>query len=151
VPPPGFGGRRFDNSLPFWSKVEQLTIHSKTSIDPASPDKAKHPVSQIDVALSEGLQRKLANGMFMLGPLQKDADIVAFENANSTAPERAAAFPGGTRTITTQRDFLLKLTTRHPTVGPLTGALARDLRVVEKLGTLNWATVLDARTPASFP
>lgn len=146
-----FGGRRFKNGLPFWSKVQKLTIHLKTSIAPASPDEARHPVSQIDVALSEGLVRKLAALMALLEPLETDADISAFESANSTAAERAAAFPGGVRTANRQRDFLLRLAVRHASVAPLTGTPARDLRVVRKLGHLNWASVLDTRDPASFP
>jgi hypothetical protein len=153
APQPAFGGKRFNNSLPFWSKVEKLTIHDKTTIDPVSPDEAKHPVSQIDVALSEGLIRKLANGMFLLKPLQEQAaNIPVFENANATPAELAAAFPGGAHNnADVERDLLLKLTVRHPQVAPMTGPPARDLRVVQKLGTLNWGTVLDPRNPSSFP
>lgn len=154
VPQAEFGGKRFNNSLPFWSKVEKLTIHQKATIDPASPDEAKHPVSQIDIALSEGLIRKLANGMNVLDPLEKgkEADILTFENGNSTAPERTAAFPGGVHNnADAERDFLLKLTVRDSTVAPITGTQVRDLRVVRQLGTLNWANVLDPRNPASFP
>jgi hypothetical protein len=152
VPQPDFGGKRFDNSLPFWSKVQKLTIHKKTTIAPASPDKAKHPVSQIDIALSEGLTRRLAFGMFMLGPLQKQTDILAFEATNSTTAERSAAFPGGAHTSAdVERDFLLKLTVRNPKVGPMTGPVARDLRVVRELGLLNWGDVLNPRDPATFP
>jgi hypothetical protein len=155
APQAGFGGKRFDNSLPFWSKVQKLTIHQKTTIDPASPDEARHPVSQIDVALSEGLVRRLANGMNVLDPLQKtaaEADILAFENNNSTAAERSAVFPGGAHTnADVDRDFLLKLTVRSPSVAPMTGTPARDIRVVRQLGTLNWGTVLDPRNPAAFP
>lgn len=151
VPPPGFGGKRFDNSLPFWSKVQKLTIHQKTTIDPASPDEAKHPVSQIDIALSEGLIRRLSNGMDILGPLQKQADILAFEAANSTTSERSSAFPGGAHTnADAERNFLLRLAARHSTVAPMTGPVERDIRVVREMGTLNWGDVLNARNPASF-
>ena len=123
----------------------------KTNIVPASPDEAKHPVSQIDIALSEGLIRRLGFGMFMLGPLQKQADILAFEAANSTVAERSTAFPGGAHTSAdVERDFLLKLTVRHPTIAPMTGDVARDIRVVRALGTLTWSDVLNARIPASF-
>jgi len=152
VPQPDFGGNRFDKSLPYWSKVQKLTIHLKTTIDPVSPDEAKHPVSQIDIALSEGLTRRLAFGMFMLGPLQKQADILAFETANSTAAERSTTFPGGAHTSAdVERNFLLQLAVRDPKVGPMTGSVARDLRVVRELGTLNWGDVLNPRDPASFP
>jgi hypothetical protein len=152
VPQADFGGNHFNNSLPFWSKVQKLTIHDKTTIDPASPDEAKHPVSQIDIALSEGLTRRLAHGMDVLDPLQKQPDILAFENANSSAAERSGPFPGGAHTnADAERDFLLKLTVRHPTVKPMTGTEARDLRVVRQMGTLIWGTVLDPRNPSAFP
>jgi hypothetical protein len=152
VPQPGFGGKRFDNSLPFWSKVQKLTIHLKTAINPASALESERPVSQTDVALSEALTRKLALGMGVLEPLGTQAQILAFEATNSTASERSTAFPGGVHNnANTERDFLLRLTVRHPGVGPLTGSVARDVRVVRELGTLNWGDVLDPRSPASFP
>ena len=151
VPQPDFGGNRFDKSLPYWSKVQKLTIHMKTTIDPTSPDEAKHPVSQIDIALSEGLTRRLSFGMFMLDPLQQQADILAFETTNSTAAERSTAFPGGAHTSAdAERNFLLKLVARHPTVAPMTRDVARDVRVVRELGKLNWGDVLNPRDPASF-
>ena len=151
VPQAGFAGHTFDKSLPYWSKVQKLTIHLKTTIDVASPDEAKHPVSQIDIALSEGLLRRLASGMDKLGPLQKQADIMAFETSNSTAAERSAAFPGGAHTnANAERDFLLKLTARHQSVAPMTGNATRDVRVVKELGQLSWGSVLDPRSPASF-
>ncbi len=155
VPQPALGGIRFDNSIPFWSKVQKLTIHEKTVIDPASPEEAKHPVSQIDVALSEGLTRKLALAGQLLGPLDTQANILAFEAAQSNAAERSAAFPGGAHTnATAERDFLLKLAVRSPIVAPMTGSVARDLRVVQQQGDpslLLWTDILKPRNPASFP
>jgi len=143
--------RRFSRSLPYWSKVQKLTIHLKTSINPASPDEAQHPVSQIDVALSEGLTRKLAAAMDVLAPLETEADILAFENANATPAELAAAFPGGAHNNRNrERDFLLRLAVRHPGVLPLTGTVERDLRVVNRMGRFDWGTVLDHRDPTSF-
>ena len=137
--------------IPFWSKVENLTIHKKTVIDPVSLDEAKHPVSQIDVALSEGVIRKLAFGMDVLDALHTDPQIRAFESANSSASERSTAFPGGAHNnVNTERDFLLRLAVRSPTVAPITGRTSRDLRVVRQLGRLNWGDVLLPRSPASF-
>lgn len=154
VPQPTLGGIRFDHSLPFWSKVQKLTIHRKSSIVPASPDAARHPVSQIDVALSEGLTRKLAAGMFLLDPLGTQAQILTFESARSSAAERTAAFPGGAHTnANRERDFLLRLTLRDPAIGPMTGPLARDLRVAERMGDaalITWADILAVRDPATF-
>jgi hypothetical protein len=124
----------------------------KTTIDPASPDEAKHPVSQIDIALSEGLTRRLGKGTYVLSPLKMHAQILAFENANSSASERSTAFPLGPHTgAHAERDFLVKLAVRHPTVAPMTGDVARDVRVVRELGNLNWRDVLNPRNPSSFP
>jgi hypothetical protein len=152
VPQPKFGGMRFNNSVPFWPKVQKPTIHLKT-IDPASPDEAKHPASQIDVALSEGFTRKLAFGMDVLDPLHTESQILHFETAKATVAEITAAFPGGTHTDENkERDFLLKLAVRDPKVGPITGNSARDLRVVRQLNAPsdNWTDILRPRNPASF-
>jgi hypothetical protein len=153
---PQFGGTvRFNNSIPFWSKVQKLTIHQKTDIDPASTDEAKHPVSQIDLALSEGLTRKLSNAMDLLNPLKAEADTLAFEQAHATDDERAAAFPGDAHTnANTERDFLMKLVVRNPEVAPMTGPVDRDLRVVRQQGAKgleNFDDILRPRNPSSFP
>ena len=153
---PQFGGTvRFHNSIPFWSKVQKLTIHQKTDIDPASTDEAKHPVSQIDLALSEGLTRKLGIAMGLLNPLKAEADTLAFEKAHATDAERAAVFPGDAHTdANTERDFLLKLVVRNPEVAPITGSVDRDLRVVRQQGATGlqlWTNILRPRNPSSFP
>ncbi len=153
---PQFGGAvRFDNSIPFWSKVQKLTIHKKTDIDPASTDEAKHPVSQIDIALSEGVTRKIVEGMDLLHPLDSTADVLAFEEHHATDDERSAAFPGDAHTnVNTERDFLLKLAVRNPEVAPITGDVARDLRVVRKMADpilKTWDKILAPRNPSSFP
>lgn len=151
---PVFGGIHFNNSVPFWSKVQKLTIHKKTSIDPTSPDEAKHPVSQIDVALSEGFTRRLSFGMDVLDPLHTEAQILKFEKKKATAAENAAAFPGGThKHVNKERDFLLKLAVRDPKVGPITGKVSRDLRVVKQMNAPSdaWSDILKPRNPASFP
>jgi hypothetical protein len=153
VAQPDFGGMRLDNSIPFWSKVQKLTIHNKPVISPTSPDLAKRPVSQIDVALSEGMTRRLGLAQFLLGPLETDAQILAFEAARSTAAERATAFPGGAHTSADkERDFLLKLALREPSVTPLTGRLDRDLRAVKKMDDVGnlWSSILAPRNPSSF-
>jgi hypothetical protein len=154
---PQFGGSvHYDRSIPFWSKVQKLTIHEKTIIDPASPDQAKHPVSQIDIALSEGVTRRLALAMDILNPLSTQAQILTFESAHATPGELSTAFPGGAHTnITTEQDFLVKLAIRDPTVAPITGTVVRDLRVVRKLTdpamTSLWSSILQDRNPNTFP
>lgn len=154
LPQAALSGIRFDTSIPFWSKVMKMTVHMKTTINPASADPAEHPVSQIDIALSEGLTRKLANGMFLLDALQDDAMVLAFEAANSGTAERSTAFPGGVHgSVNDERDFLLRLATRHTTVAPMTGTVARDLRVITQMGDptlVLWSDILQARNPTSF-
>jgi hypothetical protein len=150
---PQFGGTvLYHNSIPFWSKVQKLTIHLKTAIAPTSADEARHPVSQVDIALSEGTTRRLGQAMDVIEPLQTDADIRAFETANSTAAERASAFPGGAHTnINRERDFLIKLAARS--VHFVTGRASRDLRVVRVMGdpALSlWGDILRPRNPATF-
>ena len=152
---PQFGGTvHFNNSIPFWSKVQKLTIHLKAIINPASADEASRPVSQIDIALSEGMTRRLGEATDVFDPLTTNASILAFEAANSTAAERAAAFPGGAHTnLNTERDFLIKLAVRHPRVMFVTGNASRDLRVIKKMGdpALSlWPDILRPRNPDTF-
>ena len=137
-------GRSYAGSLPYWSKVEKLTIHRKTDIDPASPNPAKHAVSQIDVALSEGLTRKMAIAMSQVPG--NEAAATAFETANSTDAERTAAHAS----VTSHKEFLIGLVLKQPGVAPITGPVERDRRVVREFVTLNFATVLDNRNPDDF-
>jgi hypothetical protein len=141
-----YGGAHLNNSIPFWSKVCKLTIHEKTTITPGSADPAARPVSQIDMALSEGLVRRLSLGKNLLHALETDAQITAYMAA-ATAAERAAA-----TTVATIRDLLVRLTIRNATIGPITGIEDRDFRAITRLATMpdDWAVILAARAPASF-
>jgi hypothetical protein len=139
------GGKKFSTSLPFWSKVENLTVHKKTVIDPASPNAAKLPVSQIDMALSEGVVRKFVLAMELVP--KTDADGTTFEAAHSTAAERTAAHAS----VAAHTKFLVKLVLKQAEVAPITGALARDIRVVEFLSTVDLNTMWDTRVPGAFP
>jgi hypothetical protein len=60
---PDFPTKRYDNSLPYWSKMQRPTIHKKTAIDPTSADKGETAgVADRSLALSETVNRKLAAG-----------------------------------------------------------------------------------------
>jgi hypothetical protein len=139
------GGKKFSTSLPFWSKVENLTVHKKTVIDPASSNAAKQPVSQIDMALSEGVVRKFVIAMELVP--KTDADGATLEAAHSTAAERTAAHAS----VAAHTKFLVTLVLKQADVGPITGALARDLRVVDLLSTVDLNTMWDTRVPDAFP
>ncbi len=139
------GGRSWARALPFWSKVEKLTIHEKTDIDPNSADVARHPVSQIDMALSEGLVRRLATAM---GTVPTDeAGMIALEDAHLDAAARTAA----RASVAARKASLIRLVLQQPGVGPITGPVDRDVRVVETFVTLDWGTVLDHRDVSAFP
>lgn len=144
----GQAGAHFADALPFWSKVEMLTIHTRLgSINPAGTPAVK-PVTLIDIALSEGLVRKLVFGLFRSPKTPTDA--VNLESASATAAERAAAAVSADA----ERDLLIKLVIKTQ-LGDLTGSLSRDAQVVARLaqaGKLkDFSDMLVARPPSAFP
>ena len=137
-------GLTWADTLPFWSKVMKLTIHERSAINPAGSDPSKMPVTAIDVALSEGVIRKLSQAMNAVP--RKEVDATAFLAANATVAELAAA-----TTVDAERDLLMKLVLRER-VGSITGLLDRDFRMAKRMGTVgdSWRQILDRRTPADF-
>ena len=141
------GGGSFHQGLPYWSKVEKLTIHLKTVADPASADPARRPISQIDMALSEGVTRKFALCMRAIGSVPTDGPgATTFLNARATAAEVTAA----QATPATHRDLWIKVALRQ--VSSITGPEERDLRVVHELFNLSstFGTVLHHRDLSGF-
>ena len=120
--------QRYSTVLRFWSRVLKLTIHEKTVIDVRSRDPAKLPVSDIDLALAEGVARRFRNAKDALP--ENEAMLADFEAANSTEAERTAAHAS----LETYRDFIKRLVMGLPHVGPITGSLDRDLGVATELG-----------------
>lgn len=140
-------GTSFASSLPFWSKVENLTVHRKTNINPTSSDISLQPFSIIDIALSEGLVRKLSQAMDH-SP-QTETDALALEVTHATAAEQAAIVGD----ISAETDLLIKLILEHR-VGRITGGVLRDRRAVKRLAQANngsFSDVLVTRPPSSFP
>ncbi len=146
----GYGGlranARFQNTLPYWSKVEMLTIHQRVgSISPTSANLSRRPVSRIDLALSEGVGRKLSLAVARMPETQAAAQT--FIHTHTSARQRSRIV-GNARKI---RNLLLRLVLRHR-VGRLTGTTMRDLRVVKRLAWANsWSRLLRPRNPNSFP
>jgi len=142
-------GGSYREGLPYWSKVQKLTVHEKTAIDPTSSDPARRPVSQIDVALSEGLTRKFVHCMSVIGAVPDD-DTAARQDVrtHATAAEIAAATAGSANGA---RDLWLRVVRRR--VGALTGSEDRDLRVFGELAGLmtTWGGALRQRDPNGFP
>jgi hypothetical protein len=143
---PRLGGS-FHQGLPYWSKVERMTIHLKTVTEPASADPARRPISQTDMALSEGVTRRLAILMGAIGRVpNSDADATTFLQSHATAPEVAA----GQATPDLHRDLWIKVALRL--IGGLMGPEDRDVRVVHEMdaGLTAFGTLLTHRDPGGF-
>jgi hypothetical protein len=145
-------GTHYADVLPFWSKVYKMTIHERTHINPTGAEASTKPVTLIDVALSEGVVRKLAKGM---GRMPGDAAAAdAFEKAAVTAHEiTAAELSAATATVDGERDLLITLVLKK--LGkPITGvSVDRDLKVVLQMGQTpgTWDEMLKVRPPSAFP
>lgn len=139
-------GTHFSQALPFWSKVQGLTMHAReAAINPAGAA-AVRPVTLIDVALSEGVVRKLLLGMRGVPPTPAAADT--FILAHATAAEKLAAVGAAG-----ERDLLIKLVIRA-VLGSITGGVDRDIRVVGMLAGANiggFSEMLKVRPPSAFP
>jgi hypothetical protein len=129
-------------SMPFWSKVEHMTIHKKSDIDPASASEAKHPVSQLDLAISEGTIHRLGLAMHEmpksqteLGELEKKADPAALASAQAA--------------VASHRDLIISLVIADPKIQPTVGDGARNLRVVTTMSDGS-DSVTAARNPDDF-
>jgi hypothetical protein len=133
----------FADALPYWSKVEQLTVHEKTVVN-ATGGAATAPFSQIDMALSEGLIHKFALAMQAAPSNGAQADTLL---ALASATERAAA-----TTVATEARLLVTLVLRER-IGEITGPVARDLRVLDAFNGLSnqLSDFVAARDPADFP
>jgi Domain of unknown function (DUF4157) len=139
-------GTHFSDSLPFWSKVENMTIHKRPGIS-AAGGKPSNPVTAIDVAQSEGVVRKLAQGMFAMTNLT-EPDVVNLET-KATAAQAAeiATGPAG------EAKVVVSLV-RSEKVGEITGRVERDERAVDRLAKANrapdFSDVLSPKSPSTF-
>jgi hypothetical protein len=118
---------KVNDILPFWSKLERLTIHQRPGIKPDSLDPAMAPVTLIDIALSEAVTRQLAKGMDRMPRTEADANTL---EATATQAERDAANVSKEN----ERDLLIKLVARD--AGSITDTPDRDLKVVLKMSGL---------------
>ena len=141
----GMKGRHFSDVLPFWSKVMGLTVHERTTIDPTSSDPSKAPVSSVDIALSEGVIRKLSKGR---GQVPSFADADTFEHDGATAAELAAI-----STVDDERDLLIRLVRRKRIISIASDNEDTDVKVVKTMGSVPgfWTDILKKRPPTAFP
>jgi hypothetical protein len=136
----------FADVLPFWSKVMGLTMHARTTIDSKSTDPSKAPVSVVDVALSEGVVRKLSRGQNSVPKTPTDADKLEHDGAT-------VAEIGAISTVADERDLLIRLVRRKVINSVTGGSEDDDLKVVKTMGTAGdtWAKILQKRPPTAFP
>ncbi len=143
-------GRHFKDVLPFWSKVEKLTVHERTHITPTAATASTKPVTLIDIALSEAVVRQLALGM----------DATPANAAAADALETAAIASGdigpvelhaALASVNKERDLLIKLVLKQ--IGSVTDTVDRDLAVVLRMGKTgdSWNEILARRPPSAFP
>ena len=141
-------GTHYADVLPFWSKVYKMTIHERTHINPTGAEASTKPVTLIDVALSEGVTRKLSKGMGWMPENRRTFEQAAVAAKEITAAELTAA----TATVDGERDLLIKLVLKK--LGePITGSTDRDIRMTNRMATAGdkWADILKRRAPADFP
>jgi hypothetical protein len=136
----------FADVLPFWSKVMGLTIHERATIDSKSSDPSKAPVSVVDIALSEGVVRKLSRGQNSVPKTPADADKLEHDGAT-------VAEIGAITTVADERDLLIRLVRRKLINSVTAGSEDADLKVVKTMGTAGdtWAKILRKRPPTAFP
>lgn len=137
---PQASGVLTSRSLRYWSKVEQLTVHERPGIDAASPDKAKSPVTQIDLALAESLSRHLAMGSTFVPPTE------------AAALRITSVYPDGTNwnyvfRLDAEVDALLRWM-----VGWLgiSGDEERDIKTINELSSKGWADIEQDLDPSTF-
>jgi hypothetical protein len=140
-------GSRFSTVLPYWSKVEMLTVHQRAGINPAGGADAA-PVTLIDVALSEGVVRRLNQGMRGVPP--DPAAAAAFELANATLAERTAAAASAAAETALLKRLVLRERSHE-----ITGATSRDEHVLDTMAQAgrgaNYTDYFRIRTPSAFP
>lgn len=137
--------------VPYWSKVEKLTIHERlahiTSTAPAGWHKATAPVTEIDLALSEDLVRDLAEASSLVPD-----DDAGLRKAITAAKLPDAAVQDRMSTVEKRRDLIIELVCGIG-MGGITGSGARDLRMVHALAEpgRNWSKIEKKRSPSDFP
>jgi hypothetical protein len=142
----GATAAHFADCMPFWSKVEGLTVHQRPGLSPGSPDPSKAPVTQIDLALSEGLVRLLSLAKNLATAKFATAyETTIFLGAHTTAAERAAA-------TTVPLKSTLLLTAIRRALGQFVGAEDRDVRIIQTMAASpTYTLMLAPRPPSAFP
>jgi hypothetical protein len=137
----GVPGAHFSGALPYWSKVEKMTIHSRPGINAVAGKPASNPVTLIDIAQSESVTRYLA-----LGSVKED-EVAALESKASAAQKTQIA-----KSAADEAKVLVSLI-RAENLPEITGSIERDVRVVHRLDqakTGDFSDMLSPKSPADF-
>ncbi|SHJ76664.1 protein of unknown function [Malonomonas rubra DSM 5091] len=140
--------RRYRRCFPYWSKVEKMTIHQRKAISRSSSDASRKPVTSIDLALSEGVSRKLtlASRAMLKGETKARAFLLKKMTVASYQKIRKNKYK--------LRDKLLRYVLQDK-VGRMTGGILRDMAVLRALASAydqsTYAKILRARSPSRFP
>ncbi len=149
----GYAGAtgHFADSMPYWSKVERLTVHLRAGLDDTATTAATAPVTLLDVALSEGVIRRLKDiARCGADRLATDETTTELLRIWSTEQEEAAA-NGAEDPATALADLLVLCLCRER--GRLTGPPERDARMIAALAATDgtdWQPILFPRSPDDF-
>lgn len=138
----------YPRCFPYWSKVEKMTIHERTAISRTSSSLSRRPVTSIDLALSEGVGRKLSLALRALpkGEAAAKAFLLQKMSVSSYRKIRKNKYR--------LRDKLLRYLVQGK-VGQITGGILRDLAVFRVLAKAydenTYDKILRPRSPSRFP
>jgi hypothetical protein len=133
----------FANTLPYWSKVEMLTLHARLPGISAEAGRAIEPVTLVDIALSEGLARLL----------WRASEVVPEAAAGLDPPKQPGAGTGSKAASREDRATALVGLALAKVGSDLTGDPLRDARTVAELakaGREGLSYYLTVRKPDDF-
>ena len=139
---PGATAAHFADCMPYWSKVQAMTVHGRSGIDPASTAPATAPVTQIDIAVSEDVVWRLSYAQQII----RDA---------TATPEATAKLCETNKTPPKQQEICdMLIDEALSTIGTISGNLNRDIKVIDVLATAylagGYAGILKSRSPDEF-
>ncbi|MCP4254204.1 MAG: DUF4157 domain-containing protein [Candidatus Scalindua sp.] len=143
-------GVRFSETLPYWSKVQNLTIHRRTIV--ASSTHAR-PVTLIDLSLAEGFIRNLARASSRWSIPNSHMHIIAYENRHlQTTDSVRGVLDSSPSDSDAHADAILLIQLRRAWPLTMVDHDSRDIEVVKALARRGPMFPLFPRlNPSDFP
>jgi len=138
---------KYSNTLPYWSAVENLTIHKRAIIKRSSLSPAYKPVTAIDVALSEAVVRKLNQARNHI-PTTPAKFRKLFQGVRVGRLSLAMGNP-----IRTQ-NLIISIILRSKMPNLFGHGAPNDTKALKKLASVHsgrYSTILIPRLPKNFP